>query len=342
MSEFFIKSLSSESPVRRRSVFESPNLDSPCKNTRLQSKLKNEIQFEFHSEDEEEVRIESANTIFSVEWISQNMLKTWEFCCNLLEMKNIAAGEAIGKFEHLKPMTRNLKRISAGFLLAVACVLLIGAKQKSIEKVDNLLLLRNNSSLHETPKEPSVEQIFVMFQSKLTPLLSKLNENANQIQHLKSEFSSLKESKEAHPEEDFNDKYNALMEELAKVQENFSVKQDEINSLIEVKVNSDLSNKFGKFISNGELDKLLAAKVTAVMEEEITKLEHKSSIIKRFGADYSLFSAGASVSSHSDPYTGANQKSVLGIRYPTGPNNVLDDNIDPGNCWGMKGLYFLT
>ena len=62
-------------------------------------------------------------------------------------------------------------------------------------------------------------------------------------------------------------------------------------------------------------------------------------LFHKYGPDYALYSAGSTIDNEktTETFRGRNQEISKLLRLPTGPELILDQNLDPGHCWAMKG-----
>ena len=65
----------------------------------------------------------------------------------------------------------------------------------------------------------------------------------------------------------------------------------------------------------------------------------ESLIFNNYGPDYALYSAGATIDAleTTETFKGRNREISKLLRLPTGPDLILEQNLEPGHCWPMKG-----
>jgi hypothetical protein len=133
-----------------------------------------------------------------------------------------------------------------------------------------------------------------------------------------------------------HDRVNALDHEL-KIKNEALVKMSEEFDIVLSLVKSVQSEQdMAKAFFEDSLRKMQESVINEIEQRWPVSLD----IVSLFGPDYSLSSAGAFVDlkqTSSSFYPNSLLHDVFQLPSNSGPEQVLDTSLEPGNCWGMKG-----
>lgn len=322
--------------------------DSPSKNTR--SKTRTNIQFEY---DDDEVpnadsEIDKEKGHIEPELVIIDYISDLPFVTTIIDGATFVIATIYvsfwGIFNVLKSLVIESKKVS---LKRVFIILFLGISGLYIvlfkHRTDNISngltdgnytdimtdSLREDVLLLEDDLDTRVEEMFLLFQNKLKPINEKIKSNSDQIKELfqsdQLKFNSITE--------EFNERIKFLSNEMAKLHSSLENQNQELRESIS---QFDTNYKSKTKEITPELLQAIEFKVDEMIRKELEEFKFKKMVLKKYGPDYSLRSAGAIIIPSNTSPTYMKHSSV---QQPSGYNHVLDSNLEPGNCWGMKGFY---
>ena len=148
-------------------------------------------------------------------------------------------------------------------------------------------------------------------------------------------FSSVPES-DADVVDFLQAKLKELDQELKLKNEALGQMSEEFKNVISLVKSVQLDHEMTKALFEDSLQKIQESIINEVEQRQSSMLD----IFSLYGPDYSLSSAGAYVDleqTSSSFYPKSFLEDVFQITSNSGPEQVLNPSLEPGNCWGLKG-----
>jgi predicted transcriptional regulator len=207
--------------------------------------------------------------------------------------------------------------------------------------------------------EEKMDTLFLLLQTQLNPLVDNLKIQKLELERLE-EMISIQPKSETSPS--LLQALVSLNEELDSKIKRISIDLDTLanesaNQIIQI--GDTIEDKFNIFFDQAVKkvfeDLLLEDSVVFRTEKSrfVSGLEQKVlqqillmqrkpdsiSIYEKYGPDYSLWSAGATImmTNTSPSYLPEKDQIIKGLNNLGGPQEVLIPAMEPGRCWGMKG-----
>jgi hypothetical protein len=363
MSDFFSTSLSRDSPIRkytankgslsptRHSTTKKSSLsneirpfDSPSKNTR--SKTRTNFQFEYDEPLNTDTLIYKEKEHIEPELVIIDYISDLPLVTYIIDGATFLVATVYVTFWGVFNLSKNLvgeskkvslKRVLIVLFLALSGLYILLNKHRT-ENISNGLAdgnytdimtdtLREEVLSLEDDLDTRLEEMFILFQNKLKPINDKIKSNSDQFKQLdQHKFNSLKE--------EFDEKIKVLNNEIVNLHSTLETQKQELEQSIDHKIKTYYKSKSQDITP--EFLQIIDFKVDEMVQKELLEFKFKKMILKKYGPDYSLRSAGAVILPFNTSPTYV--KSSSSVQQPSGYNHVLDSNLEPGNCWGMKGF----
>ena len=345
----------SKTPSKLRHELLSPFQDSPSKNTRSRARTVTAESDVEKDDDENSLQVVKRRPDFVIkDWLNDipYMYKLVEILSVIISIFAVIFWGVYKLVSNIPVPTIPKNKLSK-ILRTGLLVFLLGS---------SFYLLKTNRvpvSVEQvtTDSQPvnDFDSLWVLVQNQINPLVKKLSTYSSKLEKLEqlTKQGSLSDSGDIAKQfyvfrNEMEQKIQATIigfeSTVSKVEK---VKQTAIEETRELAINE--IRKFAKNFLPIDLnvDNLDIEEINENLKQIMSNLVNSDDrgaalMFHKYGPDYALYSAGSTIDTKltTETFKGRNQEISKLLRLPTGPESILDQNLDPGHCWAMKGFYF--